>query len=118
MAKYKYEYGLFDGELWTYFCNSVDHMPLDEIVRRAEQIVADWDYNGVAQSVAIYEFGLDKRGNQDGSETLIGHVVVPGRRYQCRACLARFPRPPQELPVCRSGNVATHEDLEEEKEEE
>ena len=114
MSEYRYEYALYDGELWTYFCNSVDHMPLDEIVRRAEQIVADWDYGNVAQAVAIYEFGLDTKGNQDGSQELIGHVVVPGRMYQCPTCHGIYPHPPQELAVCRCGHVGSAADLIEE----
>jgi len=104
-----YEYRLYDGVEWHHLYRGAT--PLDPAEARvmADEKVEDWDYHGVSQRLDIYEFQ-----NERDRGTKIGSVETPGRLYQCRACYSFFPHPPQELPVCRCGNVATHDDLEEE----
>lgn len=109
----KYGYVLFDGVVWYPLYDDIERMDADVVIQLAEEEVADWDYAGISQRLDVYE-----TSDQDVYGTAIGSVETPGRLYQCRACLARFPHPPQELAVCRCGRVATHDDLEPEGEEE
>ncbi len=104
-----YRYKLFDGFEWYDLDFTEQRLTPAEAEALAEDETKDWDYNGISQQLDIYE-----STDEDEYGTLIGSVDTPGRRYQCRACLALFAHPPQELAVCRCGNVATHDDLEEE----
>ena len=105
----KYGYELFDGVVWYPLYDDIERMDADYVVQLAAKEVADWDYGGISQRLDVYE-----TSDEDVYGTKIGAVETPGRLYQCRACLALFAHPPQELPVCRCGNVATTEDLEKE----
>ena len=105
----KYGYVLFDGVVWYQLYEDIERMDADVVIQLAEEEVANWDYGGISQRLDVYE-----TSDEDVYGTAIGSVETTGRRYQCQACLALFAYPPQELPVCRCGHVATHDDLEEE----
>jgi len=109
MGKGEYGYVLYDGGTWYPLYDHVERMETDIVLSLAAKEVADWDYGGISQRVDVYE-----TSDEDVYGTVIGSVETTGRRYQCQACRALFAHPPQELAVCRCGNVATHEDLEEE----
>jgi len=109
-ARQLYRYKLFDGFQWVTLLAADKQLVPAKVQSMAADEVEDWDYNGVSQRLDIYEFQ-----NEMDRGTKIGSVETPGRLYQCRACYSSYPHPPQELPVCRCGNVATIEDLETEE---
>jgi len=108
-ARQLYRYKLFDGFQWVTLLVADKQLVPAKVQSMAAKEVADWDYGGISQRLDVYE-----TSDEDVYGTKIGAVETPGRLYQCRACYSLYPHPPQELPVCRCGNVATIEDLEKE----
>lgn len=101
-----FTYKLFDGFNWYELTESETRLDPAESESLAETEVEDWDYEGIAHRVDIYE------SEDDGVDERIGFVVKDGREYHCPTCHTSFPHPPSELAVCHCGNVVSEPDPE------